>query len=203
MAFKDIREKRLSKTEKLLNQVKEIIDEYAEEIAKLNIEILEQDKIDWFNYIEEYLDIIYNALEEVYSITLDFIRDVYNIEPIDEEITENDINNLTYKKDGLNLKQRILNHFNDYKENKPNKERLLYDFMQILNTEAMCVNNNLIKNKIKEEFEYGIIEDSNCCEVCSEYVSAGPIILDDIEEPPYHPNCECFITYYSSSEIED
>ena len=203
MTFKEIREERLSKTEKLLNQVKEIIDEYAEEIAKLNIEILEQDKIDWFNYTEEYLDIIYNALEEVYSITLDFIRDVYNIEPIDEEITENDINNLTYKKDGLNLKQRILNHFNEYEENKPNKERLLYDFMQILNTEAMCVKNNLIKNKIKEEFEYGIIEDSNCCEVCSEYVSAGPIILDDIEEPPYHLNCECFITYYSSSEIED
>ena len=90
MAFKDIREKRLSKTEKLLNQVKEIIDEYAEEIAKLNIEILEQDEIYWFNYTEEYLDIIYNALEEVYSITLNFIRDVYNIEPIDEEITEND-----------------------------------------------------------------------------------------------------------------
>ena len=114
MAFKDIREKRLSKTEKLLNQVKEIIDEYAEEIAKLNIEILEQDKIDWFNYTEEYLDIIYNALEEVYSITLDFIRDVYNIEPIDEEITENDINNLTYKKDGLNLKQRVAVTFNNF-----------------------------------------------------------------------------------------
>ena len=46
MTFKELKSKRINKTRKLLINVKEIIDEYAEEIAKLNIKILKVENPD-------------------------------------------------------------------------------------------------------------------------------------------------------------
>lgn len=201
MTFKELKSKRINKTRKLLINVKEIIDEYAEEIAKLNIKILKVENPDWAMFIDNYLDIIYNSLEDVYSITLEKIREIYNIEILNEEIIEKDINKLTYFKDGLTLKQRIIKHCEEYEKEKPTKERLLYDIVKILNTEALCVMNNLISNKVK--FEYAAIDnDEECCKLCLDYADEEYIPIDDFEEPPYHPNCECIAVYFTSKEIE-
>lgn len=201
MTFKELKNKRINETRKLLVDVKEIIDQYAEEIAKLNIKILKADNLDWITSVDDYLDIIYNSLENVYSITLEKIREIYSIEILNEEITQKNINKLTYSKDGLTLRQRIIKHCEEYEKDKPTKERLLYDMIKILNTEALCVMNNLISNKVN--FEYAAIDnDGECCELCSDYANEEYIPIDDFEEPPYHPNCECIAVYFTAKEIK-
>lgn len=202
MTFKELKQNRISKTKKLLNKIKEKVDIYAEDIVKLNIELLKKENLDWTLIVDNYLDIIYKALEEVYILTLEHIRDIYDVEILEEKITEDDINKLTYSGDNLTLKQRINNHCKEYNKNTPTKERLLYDMMKILNTEAICVMNNLIANKIK--FEYAAVEDDgNCCDLCSEYAEQDYVPIDNFEEPPYHPNCECIAVYFTSKEIKN
>lgn len=202
MTFKELKQNRISKTKKLLNKIKEKVDIYAEDIVKLNIELLKKENLDWTLIVDDYLDIIYKALEEVYILTLEHIRDIYDVEILEEKITEDDINKLTYSGDNLTLKQRINNHCEEYNKNTPTKERLLYDMMKILNTEAICIMNNLIANKIK--FEYAAVEDDgNCCDLCSEYAEQDYVPIDNFEEPPYHPNCECIAVYFTSKEIKN
>lgn len=202
MTFKELKQNRISKTKKLLNKIKEKVDIYAEDIVELNIELLKKENLDWTLIVDDYLDIIYKALEEVYILTLEHIRDIYDVEILEEKITEDDINKLTYSGDNLTLKQRINNHCKEYNKNAPTKERLLYDMMKILNTEAICIMNNLIANKIK--FEYAAVEDDgNCCDLCSEYAEQDYVPIDNFEEPPYHPNCECIAVYFTSKEIKN
>ena len=201
MTFKELKKQRINKTQILLTDVKNIVDTYSEDIAKLNIKILKIDNPNWILFVEDYLDIIYDALENIYSLTLEKIKDIYEVEILNEEVTEESINNLTYSKDGLTLKQRIVKHCKEYEKEKPSKERLLCDIIKILNTEALCIMNNLISNKIK--FEYAAIDNGNeCCDLCSDYANEEYIPINDFEEPPYHPNCECIAVYFTLKEIE-
>ena len=78
MTFKELKHNRISKTKKLLNKIKEKVDIYAEDIVKLNIELLKKENLDWTLIVDDYLDIIYKALEEVYILTLEHIRDIYD-----------------------------------------------------------------------------------------------------------------------------
>ena len=79
--FKKLKEKRISNTLKFLKRVKEIIDIYAEEIVKLNNFILEQGgSFSTKENLNKYLDIIFKCFEDIYKETLTFIKDTYNIE---------------------------------------------------------------------------------------------------------------------------
>ena len=79
--FKKLKEKRISNTLKFLEKVKEIIDIYAEEIVKLNNFILEQEgSFSTKENLNKYLDIIFKCFEDIYKETLTFIKDTYNIE---------------------------------------------------------------------------------------------------------------------------
>lgn len=202
MTFKELKVQRINKTKILLDLTKNIVDEYSEKIAQLNIKLLQTENLNWTSTVEDYLDIIYDALEKIYALTLEHIRKIYEIEILNETITEKDVNKLTYSDDNLTLEQRVYNHCEEYNENIPSKERLLYDMIKILNTEALCIMNNLIANKI--EFEYAAVEsDGGCCDLCSEYIDQDYIPINEFEEPPYHPNCECIAVYFTSDEIED
>jgi hypothetical protein len=46
MTFKELKQNRISKTKKLLNKIKEKVDIYAEDIVKLNIELLKKENLD-------------------------------------------------------------------------------------------------------------------------------------------------------------
>ena len=203
MSFKEIKKQRVEKTLELQQKIKEKVDSYAEKIANDNIQLLKQENIDWDKALNDYLNNIYNCLEENYLITLENIRKIYNINITNTDINIKNILKLTYQKDGLTLEERITKHFNDYKNNKPTKERILYDELRILNTESLCVMNNLIRQKIKKDFEYGTIEESECCEFCQEWMDEGPLPISDFEEPPYHPNCECIPVYFTEKEIKE
>ena len=203
MSYKEIKKERAEKTLILQNKVKGIVDKYSEDIANRIIVVLKQDEIDWDDEYDFNLNIFYTCFSDVYALVLKDIKDIYNIKDQDEdkEINMKELQELTYNKDGLTLEERVTKHFKDYMRNTPTKERFLYDMIRILNTESLCLMNNLIKQKTKAE--YAEVEDSNCCELCSEWADEGPIPIDDFEEPPYHPNCECVPMFFTKEEVED
>ena len=200
--FKKLKEKRISNTLKFLEKVKEIIDIYAEEIVKLNNFILEQEgSFSTKENLNKYLDIIFKCFEDIYKETLTFIKDTYNIEIKQKNISWKDIEELVYKKDGLTLPERITKHLQEYDKERPTKERMLYDMLKIINTESLYFTNALIKNKV--EFEYAMVEGSgDCCDICLDWIAAGIIPADEFEEPPYHPECECMAIGFFEDEVE-
>ena len=203
MSYKENKKERAEKTLILQNKVKGIVDKYSEDIANRIIVVLKQDEIDWDDEYDFNLNIFYTCFSDVYALVLKDIKDIYNIKDQDEdkEINMKELQELTYNKDGLTLEERVTKHFKDYMRNTPTKERFLYDMIRILNTESLCLMNNLINQKTKAE--YAEVEDSNCCELCSEWADEGPIPIDDFEEPPYHPNCECVPMFFTKEEVED
>ena len=53
MTFKELKQNRISKTKKLLNKIKEKVDIYAEDIVKLNIELLKKENLDWTLIVDD------------------------------------------------------------------------------------------------------------------------------------------------------
>lgn len=204
MKYEELKKERAEKTLALQNKVKGQVDKYSEDVANRIIAVLKQDEIDWDHEYDFNLNVFYTCFEDVYALVSKTAKDIYkDIKDQDEdkEIDIKELRKLTYNKDGLTLEERVAKHFKDYMKNTPTKERFLYDMVRILNTESLCLMNNLIMQKINPE--YAEIEDSSCCELCSDWADEGPIPIDDFEEPPYHPNCECIPIFFTKEEIED
>lgn len=204
MSFKEIKDKRVKKTLSLKEENKKIVDDYSEQIAKKNKQVLKEKDIKWDIEHDAYLEIFYDCLTDILANTWETIEDIYGVDTKKKEsITTADIDKLTYSKDGLTLSKRLAKYFKEYSKHIPTIERMLYDLMRILNTEAMCVMNNGIRTKLKDDFTYALVEEAECCDICLDYMSEGLVLLDDFEEPPYHPNCECIAVEFTEEEAKE
>ena len=201
--FEKLKKKRVSDTLEFLDKIKEIIDIYAEDIIKLNNNILKKKKsFATSENLNKYLDIIFECFEDLYEENLLFIKNTYDIEVEQKNISWKDIEQLVYKKDGLTLSERINKHLQEYDKKEPTKERMLYDMLKIMNTESLHFINALLKSKAG--FEYVMVEGSgDCCDICLDWIDEGVIPIDNFEEPPYHPECECMAVGFFADEIKD
>lgn len=105
------------------------------------------------------MDLIYNSLEETYSITTQSIKDIYNI-----TTKSNKIKDLTYNGDGKTLDERIQQYFSDllnYVNQEENidwnkiKQNLNHRLMLVLDTETQTVKIKVTHKKIEGHCEFG------------------------------------------------
>lgn len=139
------------------------------------------------------IEIFYESAEDVVKNVLTKINKSYPI----------NINPANYKffdADGKTPEDRIHRWVNEIKENPT---LLFAKFMLILDTEKNNITYQVIKNKINSnEVMVEIIgELDECNGGCDKYNDGKPHKLDEVEYPPYHPDCECEAIFYIPDEV--
>lgn len=151
---------------------------------------------------------IWESLEETYSLSSKMVKEIYDLSS--QKI---DLKNLTYDGDGQTLDERLTKYFSeilDYLlEHKEKsdwdlvKRNLRVRLLLILDTETQTVKTKVINRKVEAHCEFGEVLPGECCPG-----SGGIYPVDELDLPPFHPNCQCEVIYYeeltdSEEEIED
>ena len=155
-------------------------------------------------------DQFYVAFEEAYSITSSSLKNIYN-EILPYDIKK--IKDLTYSEDGKTVDDRIQEYFEDAKSKIDKnteqivKQRLRYNLHRILNTEIKNISETVKRNKkpIPEDGLYVIQVIEGCGNDCGhDCIDHNGIYPEDeeIDWPPYHPNCTG-IGYYDYTDDPD
>lgn len=152
---------------------------------------------------QNVLDIIYQCLEEVYLNTIKKLESIYK-DLKDFEI--DDISELTYKEDGKTLEERVKSYLNEASSLNYQltfKELISFKFYRLMRTEISHLETIIKKKKISVSADVMIIEGTcNCNGICDQYI--GVYAIDEnIDFPPYHPNCTCICYPDQSDDIDD
>lgn len=173
--------------------------EIAEEITKIIIDFYEKQSTDWQSLYEDIIDLMYISLKQTYKITIQEGQKIYDLENTDiTSITKKDITPYLYNKDNLTLEERVEQYITEAKEkdkyDKISRDALVFKEIRILDNETLIVSHKLLKQKVKAE--YGMVVGGGGCNrsCCSTQTSEWKPV-DEIDEPPYHPNCTCEIIY--------
>ena len=202
------KEEKISAHQKLTDKIISRETEIAEDITEEIINFYDKKSENWNNLIETIISLMYISLKQTYQITLQEAKNIYHIENnLDKKITEEDIQPYLYNKDGLTLEERIEKHILEAKEkesyDQDDRNVLIFKEIRVLDNETLVVSHKLLKDAVKEKVEYGMVVGGGGCNrsCCSEGSNEWKPI-DEIEEPPYHPNCTCEIIY-SDPEDDD
>lgn len=158
----------------------------------------------WETDFNQILNFFFTSLEETYSITSQELKTIY-IGPL-KEFSVKDIAELTYKADGKTLVERLREHWNEaaqsIQQGTPTFEvfqNLAYKFERIINTET-----NVIKNAVKYNRKpltaSILIIDAGCDDICQGGIFPAD---EDVELPPYHPNCSCDYWYEETDDPDE
>ena len=169
-------------------------------------------------FVNQVFNLILDALEKTYSLTATAIKEIYNVQ--DNDIKNIDVSKLTYSQDGKTLIDRLNEHYSITKDKQKNSfkiqdkddtidtenifaiyyENRLYT---ILNTESINISNQILHNKLSQICPYAEVYGYGECvehdgSPCEEWLKMGKVSINEIVElPPYHPNCECMVIYYT------
>lgn len=146
------------------------------------------------------IDLFYNILEKDLSIILTEIQSIFISYDENTPIT---ISKLLYKKDNKTLEQRIKDWFKEYPDQKEDLYNLFQHLCVILDTEKQHLIPATIKQKT--QVKYGEIEvgGGECSTgICADMAGEGVLLLDELEEPPFHPNCTCELYEYEEEDID-
>lgn len=151
---------------------------------------------------------IWESLEETYSLSSKMVKEIYDLSS--QKI---DLKNLTYDGDGQTLDERLTKYFSEILDYLlKNREKSDWDLVKrnlrvrlllILDTETQTVKTKVINRKVEAYCEFGEVLPGECCPG-----SGGIYPVDELDLPPFHPNCQCEVVYYeeltdSEEEIED
>lgn len=156
-------------------------------------------------YSEKIYDLINECLEKIYALIAKFVRTYYP----DVEFNEENVASLTWNEDGISLEERVVSYIQTsvlemiilLKESKDIaqiKRLLEFQIVRILDTETFLVVNKILENKLRKVSKYFQILSNNCCGGCENISEQGILPIHKLEKtPPYHPNCQCIIIYYT------
>lgn len=200
------RQQILNGYDKMRKDIAKAKDKKLEEIySYIKIYFFERTKeqCSWKTFAPGLESIIYESLEETYSITTKAAERIYNIK-FEEIIDEDTLKELTYSEDGKSLDERLEKHFNDAIERDNPKDYLYNRIVLIMDTETLYASNHVIHGKLKRRSSYAEVVGAATCfehEECDYYTSLGKVRIEKIESiPPYHPDCECEVIYYLDEE---
>ena len=192
--------------EELKKDVLKIITDYEVKILSIINKIKTLQDVNNFNENENKIhDLINECLEKIYALIAKFVRTYYP----DIEFNEENVASLTWNEDGINLEERITSYIETsilemivlLKEGKDIaqiKRLLEFQIVRILDTEAFLVMNKILENKLKKVSKYFQVLSDNCCGGCENISEQGILPIHKLEKiPPYHPNCQCIIIYYT------
>ena len=210
-----IRKTRITQHKRWTKTINEAKDKMASKILaqcnksiramKQNPTIIEKEFSTMTKIVRNY---IWESLEETYSLSSKMVKEIYDLSS--QKI---DLKNLTYDGDGQTLDERLTEYFSeilDYLlEHKEKsdwdlvKRNLRVRLLLILDTETQTVKTKVINRKVEAHCEFGEVLPGECCPG-----SGGIYPVDELDLPPFHPNCECEVVYYeeltdSEEEIED
>ena len=153
--------------------------------------------------LQYILDLIYKCLEKIYSNTASRLDILYkDLKPF--EITN--LFDLTYQKDGKTIEERVEEYLQEVFQIKnpiDAKQLISFKFYRLMRTEVSHLETMIKKNKISISANIMVIEGScNCNGICDQYI--GVYAIDEnIDYPPYHPNCTCINYYDQTDNIDD
>ena len=215
-----IRVKRLKQHNKWTSTINESKDKYALSVIKIANSLVRQGKtLETSKELEELflqseeqiLDLIFESLEQTYALSCSMVKEVYNI--TSKSI---DLKDLTYDGDDKTLEERLLQYFQELiayileciKNDEPIdwdkiKRNLHHRLLLVLDTETQTVKIKVTRRKIEGHCEFGEVLPGECCPG-----SGGIYPIDELDIPPFHPNCMCEVIYYEEltddmEEIED
>ena len=153
--------------------------------------------------LQYILDLIYKCLEEIYSNTASKLDILY------KDLKSFEITNLfdlTYQKDGKIIEERVEEYLQEVFQIKnpiDAKQLISFKFYRLMRTEVSHLETMIKKNKISISANVMVIEGScNCNGICDQYIGVYAI-NENIEYPPYHPNCTCINYYDQTDNIDD
>ena len=210
-----IRKTRITQHKRWTKTINEAKDKMASKILaqcnksiramKQNPTIIEKEFSTMTKIVRNY---IWESLEETYSLSSKMVKEIYDLSS--QKI---DLKNLTYDGDGQTLDERLTKYFSEildclleHKEKSDwdlVKRNLRVRLLLILDTETQTVKTKVINRKVEAHCEFGEVLPGECCPG-----SGGIYPVDELDLPPFHPNCECEVVYYeeltdSEEEIED
>ena len=201
--------------EELKKDVLKIITDYEVKILSIINKIKTLQDVNNFNeneihelineYSEKIQDLINECLERIYALIAKFVRTYYP----DVEFNEENVASLTWNEDGISLEERVASYITasvlemiillkEGKDVTQIKRLLEFQIVRILDTEAFLVVNKILENKLKKVSKYFQVLSDNCCGGCENISEQGILPIYKLEKtPPYHPNCQCIIIYYT------
>lgn len=196
--FKKLNSTLNNKRDDYLEQISNIINKAVKKYNNKNL---------WKKSYDEIVDLIYKALTETYLETVIALKEIY--QEISDEIPN--LEDFIYKDDNKTLSERVKDYWNEaasmLKASSVDTQKislyLLNMYDRILTTEIQNVKQGV--KKVKKPINMGCVEviiitDGECCEHGGIYLAS-----DDVEEPPYHPNCQCdsWTDYYDPDDEQD
>ena len=142
---------------------------------------------------------ILESLEETYSITSAAARKLYGIKA--ERLKDGEIEELMYSKDGKELDERLEEHYDIAIKRDNPSEYFRNRIVLIVDTETLTVSNAVLHSKLNKKARFAeVVGGANCWEenggLCEYWISRGKMPIEELEIPPYHPDCECGVIYY-------
>ena len=197
------------KTKELLSDIAKLEKKYEDKIAVVIVSALrksektieESDLIAiWDKAEDKIIDLIYELLERVYRLILEFIKEVYPKAKISKRI---DIKSLTWQEDGKTIEDRVklyCDYAHEVLKTDKNisilRNRLIHNFIRIIETEDIVVLNQVLRH-IAGDYPYVQISNGSC-ECC------GPreieLVKNVLEWPPFHPMCKCVVILLTEEE---
>ena len=191
------------KMKELREDIDKIIDEYLQKIVKIILQAIKNYPIDWDKYYDKIENLFYEFLEKVYNLVINYLNQIYEELP---DFSVEDIFDLAYDIDGKKITERLREYWDEAAQRineKSNNDRIsvqnylinMYD--RILFTESRVVESKIKEFKKPVNASMLILESG--CENCvgGEYPPD-----EDIQLPPFHPNCNC-THYYEITDDED
>lgn len=148
--------------------------------------------------VDYIYEMILDTLSEVYARTATAVKNIYGVS--NGRLEDEEIEKLTYSKDGKSISQRLHEHFVEAKQRDDFKNYFFNRIVLIVDTETLTVSNAIIHGKMNKDAKYvEVISGSAYCEEgdCEFWHSKGKIPIEELTElPPFHPDCECEVIYY-------
>lgn len=211
-----VRAKRIKQHKEWTKTIDEYKDQYGMRIIRRSNQFISQAKkiedkekisIELYQLREDVRELIWDSLEQSYSLCNKMIKDIYNISS-----TTIQIEDLTYDGDGKSLDERITDYFEDilkYIKNSEHpdwdkiKRNLHHRLILILDTETQTLKTKITYRKVEAHCEFGEVLPGECCPG-----SGGIYPIDELDLPPFHPGCLCEAIFYEEltddeQEIED
>ena len=149
------------------------------------------------------IDLIYELLERVYRLILEFIKEVYPEAKISKRI---DIKSLTWQEDGKTIEDRVklyCAYAHEVLKTDKNisdlRDGLIHNFIRIVETEDIVVLNQVLKRRVADYYPYVQISNGSC-ECC------GSVEIERVENvsewPPRHPMCGCVAILLTEEEYK-
>lgn len=187
----------------------DICDDYLKEIISMvfgSINSYHPEDDNWMDPQEKIEELVYDCLTEVFITTSKTISESYKDA---KQFKIKDVFKLCYSVDGKSITDRIKGYLDEahklLQQSYPImevKSRIISRFDTLLTTESSNVKTAIKENRRPDSADILVIEGGcGCGHRCDQYI--GIYAADEnVEKPPYHPNCIC-LWYYDITDNPD